>query len=477
MKLSMWMIANRLHSMDPILNIDPDAKPVLKSARRAYATNCVLISQKGTDVICDGEGDLIRLKDISVFEASEIVQSVFDFYNDWYSDTIHLIASGEYQKAIDQSWTIFQNPMILCDGNSNVLGMSSRYSLGDVDEEWDYLLSYHYPSMKFLDFLKYQTPKHMFDHEGIKPLDFVSSKYRDGITYGLYYNDLFCGRITLLEKERPLNPGDYQLVETFAGLLKMQSPEMNASSDIHLHINIYPLLLEGKHVDRDKLAANLVFHGWEIMDSYQLYLLKLNHYDKEQANILAHMLRQQLPKCEVIYLEQKIIILNNYSKSSQNPKRMLTELSKTGHFVFSFSLPVTDINNVHLLMDQALYALKSGLQRQPDGIFHQFYLSAMNYIIESKDLNQCLFACHPDVITLWRDSIDTNDYLFETLKVYIENERSLVRTAQALYIHRNSVVYRIKKIEKRLQYSLEDTYTRDYISLSIRILELIYSKY
>ena len=43
MKLSMWMIANRLSSLDIELDIREDAPVILNSARRAYATNCVWV--------------------------------------------------------------------------------------------------------------------------------------------------------------------------------------------------------------------------------------------------------------------------------------------------------------------------------------------------------------------------------------------------------------------------------------------------
>ena len=41
MKLSMWMIANRLEYMNPELHIREDARRTLRSAHRTYATNCV----------------------------------------------------------------------------------------------------------------------------------------------------------------------------------------------------------------------------------------------------------------------------------------------------------------------------------------------------------------------------------------------------------------------------------------------------
>jgi sugar diacid utilization regulator len=43
-----------------------------------------------------------------------------------------------------------------------------------------------------------------------------------------------------------------------------------------------------------------------------------------------------------------------------------------------------------------------------------------------------------------------------TLRVYLENNRSVSRTAQRLYLHRNTVTYRIKKILDVLEVDLED---------------------
>ena len=63
MKLSMWMIANRLQSLDMKLDIRGNAPVILNSARRVYATNCVHVYAENNDVICNGEGDSIRFED------------------------------------------------------------------------------------------------------------------------------------------------------------------------------------------------------------------------------------------------------------------------------------------------------------------------------------------------------------------------------------------------------------------------------
>ena len=59
MKLSMWMIANRLSSFDLEVHIDDKAPAVLNSARLAYATNCVHVYEEKNYVVCNGEGNII----------------------------------------------------------------------------------------------------------------------------------------------------------------------------------------------------------------------------------------------------------------------------------------------------------------------------------------------------------------------------------------------------------------------------------
>ena len=54
MKLSMWMIINRLSDFNINWYIESDSRPILKSARMTYAPQCLQISQMGDDVICRG---------------------------------------------------------------------------------------------------------------------------------------------------------------------------------------------------------------------------------------------------------------------------------------------------------------------------------------------------------------------------------------------------------------------------------------
>lgn len=101
MKLSMWMIANRLRALEPELYIRDNAPAILNSARTVYATNCVHCYQEGDKIICKGEDDYIVLTDITLTQTFEIIQSVFDFYEDWLDTIQKKIDESAYQDVVD----------------------------------------------------------------------------------------------------------------------------------------------------------------------------------------------------------------------------------------------------------------------------------------------------------------------------------------------------------------------------------------
>ncbi|NLZ92575.1 MAG: PucR family transcriptional regulator, partial [Firmicutes bacterium] len=64
------------------------------------------------------------------------------------------------------------------------------------------------------------------------------------------------------------------------------------------------------------------------------------------------------------------------------------------------------------------------------------------------------------------------NYELQTLREYLQCERSLLKASENLFIHRNTLLYRINKIIDNMDYSLDRPYTREYILTSIRILKL-----
>ena len=63
-------------------------------------------------------------------------------------------------------------------------------------------------------------------------------------------------------------------------------------------------------------------------------------------------------------------------------------------------------------------------------------------------------------------------HLLETLRVYFKNRGNVMKTARALYIHRNTLLYRLERIRELGAFDLDDAETRLKLQLALRAHEL-----
>jgi len=134
----------------------------------------------------------------------------------------------------------------------------------------------------------------------------------------------------------------------------------------------------------------------------------------------------------------------------------------------AYSLSFPGIKYVPMLFRQAQFTKEFGNRQNNDLVFMDFYHNAIDYLIRSTYSPElCLTACHPDIYALKLQ----DEILYETLRVYLTQDRSVTRTIQQLYIHKNTLLYRLRKIEEFLKCSLLDPYSREYMRLSFRLLD------
>lgn len=479
MKLSMWMIANRLSGFSMELSIGQNAPVVLRSARRAYSTDCVRVYQEGSQVVCAGEGDTIRLSGVSLAEGFEIIQGIFDFYEDWSEALDKAILARDYQKVVDLGHQIFQNPAVLMDGNNRVLGITRQYPADSMDAEWAYLYRYGYTSMNAAQQLQLHYKNISFWRQGIQhfPASTAASALGfGGVSDSMYFQDAACGRLTVLEKERPLNRGDDQIVEYICRRLE---PALGSGlgQDAMSNINVFHYLLLGERYEPGELYKQLANLAWQREDSYSLALMELTRLRPgmdlaQNGDMLTHVILSQIRGCVVIHRKVQLLIFSNRNLAEdENAMRFFRSLGSGNPIRVSFSLPCKGIDGAACLYRQAAYAMDSGKAERPEERFFQFQDWAVDYMLESPTLAESAAACMPAVAELWKNR-DAGGEQFQTLKAYLENERSVSKTADALFTHRNTVIYRLKKIEEALGQSLDDPKIREYARASIHVLEL-----
>jgi len=477
-KLNMWMIANCLRGMEPQINISPDAPAVLRSARRASATDCVIVMKDGDGVICTGTGGTIRLFGISEIQACEIIQHVFDFHSDWEDTIIAAFkANRSFQEVIDLSYRIFRNPMIISDINFRVHGITRSYGINDVDAEWRCLCETGCHSLKAAKSIsELQKRRSIESANGAFCLNVSMPNTRySRLCMELVSSGNSIGRIMVVEKDHQFNPGDYKLLEHLAHLIS-EYTSLDESQTLQCRYgNILADLIESGSVQKGDLDRLVEYAGWASGSQLRAYVIAWNGDTSALSRQYAmNLVQSALPDAVIFPYNDEIVAV---ADDEQNPlnelKTKLRAKMKADTMCVGVSLCFEDISSIGNYYQQARFALEFSRNLAQRGNVAEFYNYGVINFISSPLGDNSAENCHPDVRRLWELSKERGTEDILTLRQYLLNDRNLVKAAQTLYIHRNTLIYRLKRIEEQFEHSLDDPYTRQYMLISLLALELL----
>ena len=78
--------------------------------------------------------------------------------------------------------------------------------------------------------------------------------------------------------------------------------------------------------------------------------------------------------------------------------------------------------------------------------------------------------CQEEILNLYELDQKNHSTLVDTLYEYLVNDRNVLKTARAMYIHRNTLLYRLKQIRMVYDPDTASAQSRQYALLSISIL-------
>lgn len=120
---------------------------------------------------------------------------------------------------------------------------------------------------------------------------------------------------------------------------------------------------------------------------------------------------------------------------------------------------------------QSLRAIELGVaEENAPNLFcySNYYLEHLKTLFVQKESAKTF--CHPKMQVLLEYDEKNGTELAKTLYLYLVHERNIAATSAAMFMHRNSIVYRIKRIESLVGSDFEDAAERQYLMLSYRMM-------
>jgi len=285
--------------------------------------------------------------------------------------------------------------------------------------------------------------------------------------------------VSVVELNHPFTEEDY---ETVAMLCNAVSAEMQKNKFLHytrglLYEELIVELIEGKDDNANLISERVKALGVGMKEFIYVLIIDIKGFDVEKFS-LSYM-RDYLEKMisgskALIYNEYIVIVASCAHNDGLNDaditalREFLGEYNMRGAISRGFQR-FEDIGEHYR---QSLEALYIGARMDSGSYLHIYEDYAIYHIAKAcLQTGSLRVFCQPKLYVLMEYDQEHNTSFTNSLHAYLKHSRNITETAKALHLHRNSMIYHLKRIEEIMGFSLTDSNTLLHIELSFRFME------
>jgi hypothetical protein len=410
-----------------------------------------------------------------------ILQSIFLRYNQLERSLMEQIMAQETtQNILNCCSDFFQNHAILFDSELNLIDYSSSYMPGDDDPIWKETLATRRTARGMLREAKKQN--HISDPELSQSsvLSDLGENLPKNIMNSFYDSNKRTATLVIADNNKPLHFYQLKLLDHISELIYpyVISKLSNVVGSFDNLRTVITIMLNKGNVDPIVINKSLSFINWNVLDDYRLLLISLPNTAKKPDTLTKNLYVYEniFPNCVAVkFLESILLLLHNDTAEIMGEciPKLLKQL-QAHKASCGVSMPFYNINQIQFQYLLADSVLKYGNQEESIRYYKDILTSQI--IGKLTSVTPLLPFCHREAVRLFDyDRINGTELLF-TLEVYLRHDRSLKAAAEELFMHRNTMTYRLGVIEKLTHMNLDDSHERLHILLSCIVLRSLGSQ-
>jgi hypothetical protein len=358
--------------------------------------------------------------------------------------------------------TLLNNPVMIIDTTFQCLAHFPEQPIGIPS--WDDIITRGY------------MEKDLVQHMG-EYLSKLSKKQRNGsyfferrepdgrlfkkIVASINYEGQNLGGIAIAEYHQPLSESDLifsnhvcNIIGTYLQKEQFFKKDFNQSTS-----QLLWEILANQCLDAEIVSGRLEALGLAKDENpYYLVYIEFSPIIRENADYYIHKLKTLFPQLFVVYFQKALVIVGDFA-----PEDYAHFIEKLKPFLAAYHLSacasnpfpaLTQLREQFLLNQQAWI---TGKMLLPENNFFEFaHLNLYTFLQEAENHFSIDAYLHPGIRQLIQhDSQNQTEYL-PTLIAFMENNLNIAQTAAQLFIHRNTLTYRLKKIQQILGQSMND---------------------
>ncbi|MBC3797909.1 hypothetical protein GH807_12730 [Acetobacterium tundrae] len=416
----------------------------------------------------------------------ELVHQAFLMKRDFYNKKTKLVAAlldcKGLQHIIDTAYEVLENPMFISDLTYNILAFNENVNVGDPS----------WPTKQEEDFESYERLKKLNDSgvferlykseaPCIENFDYSPTRW---MAHKITINDKNIGHIAVVESERSFEDTDLEVLQFLcrivASELQKDRIHYNQFNSEFEHFIID--LLEEKITQYESIEKRA--KSLKLNVKRHLLLLTISPCDKNRKGMPLSYIKGFIDRLlntekSILYKDKITIIFVSDKKEFLlgETRKKLSEFLKNNQMNAGVSQYFHDIVHLKKFYLQSLKVTELGVQLKPEA--HIFYYDdySIYHLMEMASSQFDLKSfCNPFLLDLIEYDCQYKTDYCHNLYIYLLSDCSMTKASEIFQIHRNSMKYRIKKIEEVLGISLDDVEVKFSLLMTFKILTYVGEK-
>ena len=412
-------------------------------------------------------------------EIYSAIQTVFMKYHKWEASVLRTLRdSRPLEEMFQLAADVFENSVFMHNENFYLL-VSVNEMPGQAAWEYDAAQGgYVLPFDVLNDFKVNKDYLATMPTRG--PSIFPADTFGYNILYqNLWYNGKYRGRICVNELGRKIRPGDFYLLDYFSKLV-IETFKVGEQSALKHTLSLSRLLIrliEEDSIDSKTIDKILMQYGWTTGDDYFCVCLFPEERDNRTNSVqyICSRLSEEFPNTCAFSYEKCIVVLVNSTLSEMTIplfRSRIAVMLREGLMKAGISSTCNNLAMFRYYYRQAICAFETGRYKQDTFWCYCFDDYHTDYILRNALMQFPVeLLCSREILLLEDYDKDHTSELSRTLKIYLEHDRNLARTAEILDIHRSTLLYRIDRIKEITQLGFEQPEERFRLWLSYRLLD------
>lgn len=395
-----------------------------------------------------------------------------------YEQLFEATARGGMQNIIDAAYSVIRMPITVTDVLFKNLALAPSAPIGD--NIWDTMLQYGgAPQEMVVEFHKEKYMQAVYTEKPPYYVDWGECEQLPRIQEVIQINDVVEGYVAILCPKEKYGPWCDQAATAIA---KACTIELERTFNHHIEGNPLSHALV-KELFENRVTTPQQLQLWEkslnvSLTGESLLFCIQAHYSRNMT-VLKYML-YQLKQCyprQLSLLKEDVLLLILYGLGEKEDTDNIQ--SRIGKILMPFnarcgvSRRFSDLFQLEVYRFQAEQSLRIGMNTTKDRFVYSYDDYAMPIILAGAMAGTVKSNWLSPAITRVADyDRDNGTNYLDTLEVYVMEICSNAKTVEKLHIHRNTLLYRLNKIEEIIGLPITDPEQYTHLLLSFQMLRM-----